>query len=827
MKNPYILPKEVKPVRYNLEITPNFKDLTFTGKESIELKILKDTKEISLNIKDLEITSAKIKNNKLKKILHNKKYQKVTFFFNKTIKKGSSILYLEFKSKIREDLRGFYKSVYSINKKEKILLTTQFEPNDARKCFPCFDEPGLKSIFSLTLKIPDNLNAVSNMPIKKQFGKDSAKTVIFEETPMMSTYLLAFVIGELEYVEGKTNEGTIVRILTTPGKKDKAKFPLDVAIKSLEFYNKYFSIPYPLPKLDLIAIPDFESGAMENWGLITYRETLLLFDEKNSSAGVKQAVVHTINHEIAHQWFGNLVTMKWWNDLWLNEGFASWIEYKATDSLFPEFDIWTQYLTELKIPAFYLDTLSTSHPIEVNVVNPDEINEIFDAISYNKGSAIIRMLEQYLGEEVFEKGLQYYLNEFKYSSATTEDLWKCLQKISKKPVKSMMDTWTKQMGYPLISASIKGDKVILEQKKFSYLNKKDNALWHIPIAIQEDNKIRYCLLKDKRLGIKLKDNALLNPNQVGFYRIKYDNKLSKDLTNIKLGIADKIGLQNDVFALARGCYIPINDYLELASTYKYEDNYAIWNDISFNLKRIKLLFAKTHQSDLNAFIQDLFSEIFKKVGWQEKPDEEHTTILLRANVIATIGFSEHKEVLEKATVMFYDHLKGKKISPNLRSVVYSLAAFNDSRDIYNQLRGLYLKETLAEEKLRLLSALSMFKQEEILRETLNFSLSKNVRAQDIIYTFYAIANNEYVDDLAWDFLKENWKEFDKRYREGHVIPNLIKSTVMMFDSLKKIKEIKEFFKTHKAPSAKRAIQQSLEIIKINHNFLKYNKGLAI
>jgi len=822
--NPYILPKKIKPIKYYIDLTPSFDDLTFIGKEKIELEILNDSKEIILNSQDLSIISCKLGEVEAKKIIHNKKYQQVRFSFSNIIKKGIINLDIKFNGKVREDLRGLYKSTYLNNNKEMTMLTTQFEPTDARKCFPCLDEPDLKAKFYLKLNIPKNLDAVSNMPIKNHSIKNNLKEITFEETPAMSTYLLAFVIGQLEYVEGKSKDGVLVRIITTPGKKERAKFALSVAVKSLNFYNDYFKIPYPLPKLDLIAIPDFESGAMENWGLITYRETQLLFDEKNSSAGIKQAVVHTINHEIAHQWFGNLVTMKWWNDLWLNEGFASWIEYKVTDYLFPEFDIWTQYQTDIKTPALYLDSLENSHPIEINVINPSEINEIFDSISYNKGSAIIRMLEQYLGEDKFREGLKYYLKKFKYDNATTEDLWNSLEIISKKPIKELMHSWTRQIGYPIISIT-KSNKIILEQERFSYLNKNYKTTWKIPIKIVENNKIKEYSMNSKTLELNHYGKILINPRQIGFYRVKYDNNLLNKI-NYDLKIVDKIGMQNDLFALSRACKVYVKDYIEFIRKFKHETNYALWDDISTSIGKIQLLFYEKYSEKIDEFSRDLFSEIYKKIGWDEKPKEDHTKILLRANVLAVLGFSDHKEVIEEAKKRFKEYLNGKILNPNLRSIIYNLNAYTGHIKTFEILKNKYMEEKNQEEKMRLLASLGIFKQKEILRKALEFSLSRYVRNQDAMMVLAIVANNEYADDLAWNFLKKNWKEYYKRYNEGHVLGNLIKSILGKYKTLEKLKEVKEFFDKNEI-NAKRAIQQALEMIKINYNFVKYNKDLGL
>ena len=829
MKNPYILPRGVVPIRYSLELTPNFEDLAFIGREDIEIEIVKNTKKFVINSKDLVIINAQIiqnKANKIIKINYNKKYETVSFLSKNMIKKGKALLKLEFKGKISEGLHGLYKSTYFTSKNQKkIMLTTQFEPSDARKCFPCFDEPDLKAKFNLTLIIPRYLDTVSNMPIKSQNIINNLKKITFQETPTMSTYLLAFVIAELEYLKGKTKNNVLVRIITTRGKKDKAKLALEIAIKALEYYENYFRISYPLPKLDLIAIPDFDSGAMENWGLITYREAALLFDEKESSVGTKQTVAYIICHEIAHQWFGNLVTMKWWDDLWLNEGFASWMEYKVTDYLFPEFDMWSQYLTDERIPALYLDSLNNSHPIEAKVIDPGKINEIFDIISYNKGSCVIRVLEEYLGEKNFRSGLKYYLDKFKYKNATTNDLWTSLEKVSKKPVRKIMQSWTKQTGYPIISAKIEKNKLKLEQERFFYLQKKSSQLWHIPIEIYINNKKRYYLMKTKKAEIKVSGNAMINKSQVGFYRVKYDQELFKNLVNSKLDFIERLGLLNDTYALARGCYLPLNKYLELVYNYKNEDNHAVWDDLITSLARIDILFSDKYKDKLNKFKIKLFNKIYKKLGWDEKKNDKHTDIILRSMVLGILGFSGYKEVSNEAIKKFNEFLKGKKINPNIRAAVYNITSYNKGKEVFDKLKELYIKEKSQEEKIRLLCSLGAFKQKELLKEALEFSLSKHVRAQDTMYLVSIIGGNEYAQDLAWKFLKKNWKEFYKRYHDSHTMSALIKSSTLKFKTLDRLKEVKKFFKKHDAPTARLAIRQVLEIIKINYKMVKHNKEI--
>ncbi|MBI2338117.1 M1 family peptidase, partial [Candidatus Daviesbacteria bacterium] len=521
MKNKARLPVYVKPERYKIRLKPDLDEFTFTGEETIFLSLEKSVKQITLHSAELEIESAEFihenqdtgparnaphinasgshsEAGEAGKISFDKKSETATFTFPKLLQKGKGKLRLVFKGILNDKMRGFYRSKYEIAGKVKHLATTQFESTDARRAFPCFDEPSHKAIFDVTLMVPKGIQAISNTIESVVSEHESGYQIIeFASTPKMSTYLLAFIVGEFEYIEGRTHvssrlrgndNGVLVRVFTTQGKKAQAKFALDVAIKCLDFYEQYFAIPYPLPVLDLIAIPDFAAGAMENWGAVTYRESTLLIDEERSSTANKQWVALVIAHELAHQWFGNLVTMEWWTHLWLNEGFASFIEYLAIDHIFPQWDIWTQFVANEMGEAFSLDSLKNTHPIEVMVGHPAEISEIFDKVSYSKGASILRMLWQYLGGKDFQKGLQHYLKKHAYENTQTEDLWFCLEEVSGKPVAKVMKNWTSKPGHPVIRVQATGNRLQLRQSRFfsspiSRKETKDNTIWNIPLQL--------------------------------------------------------------------------------------------------------------------------------------------------------------------------------------------------------------------------------------------------------------------------------------------------------------------------------------------------------
>src|SRR3989344_3432810 len=733
-ENPYLLSNVCKPMHYNLVLAPDIDKGVCKGNVTIVVQMLESTNSVTLHVNEVIILEAKIEE-QIAKVAYNEKMQTVTLTRVKKMQKGEIKVFLRFESKLRNDLRGFYKSTYEVNGKKKYLATTQFEATDARRCFPCFDEPAQKAIFKVTLHIPKELTAISNMPIKEELIQGANKRISFEESPIMSTYLLAFLVGEFEGNTKKTKRGTQVGVWTTPEKKHQGQFALDTAVKVLEYYESYFDIPYPLPKSDLIAVPDFESGAMENWGAISYRETALLFDEKISSVAAKERVAIVVAHELAHQWFGNLVTMHWWNDLWLNEGFASWMEYKAVDHLFPEWDMWVQFYNDDQSGAFSLDGLETSHPIEVEVINPAQIAEIFDAVSYDKGASIIRMLEQYLGEEVLRKGMKSYLSKFAYGNATTQDLWESLAQVSRKPVGKIMDSWTKQTGYPLITTKTTDKHIDLVQERYFLSGRKeDSAIWNIPIAVQQDKERESVLMEKKEHRIQKKGLTLLNKDQVGLYRIQYDDRLFKEqlqaLQEKKLNILDKLGLIGNSYALAEAHYADMTRFLELLQHLREETDYNLWSDIAGSIGQLQMMFIDhKFADDLDALTRWIFEKVVKRMGWEEKKTDSHRDILLRLTVLATTGFSNEKNVQTEAQKRFAHYVKTKEINSNLRGVIYSLSAWTGDKNTWEQFKKFHEEAKLQEEQVRILGAMCMFQQKELLLTTLEYSLSPAVRPQ--------------------------------------------------------------------------------------------------
>ena len=816
------LPIYIRPLRYDLLIHPNIGEFTFKGEETIELLVEKATNQITLHSVEMEIECLAAK-----KITYDEDSETVRLTLREPLKIGKYKLKLKFSGILSDKLKGFYRSRYEVNGQEKYLATTQFEATDARRAFPCFDEPSHKAVFDVTIIVPPGMTAISNTIESSISEHESGYRVVkFAPTPKMSTYLLAFIVGDFEFIEGKTKRGVAVRVFTTPGKKHQAKFALETTIRCLEFYEDFFNIPYPLPVMDLIAVPDFSAGAMENWGAVTYRETAILVDSDHSAAAHIQRVAIVIAHELAHQWFGNLVTMEWWTHLWLNEGFASYMEYLAVDNLFPEWDIWTQFVYLDLGSAMSLDSLENTHPIEVPINHPREITEIFDTVSYSKGASVIRMIADYLGQDNFRKGLESYLKTHKYGNAKTEDLWKALEKVSKKPVGRIMKNWTSKPGYPVIQ--VEGSKLIQSRFFSSKVSKeasKDKTVWMIPLSLTRENGVKNQLLIDKKTTTAKFDGdgwIKLNEHQTTMVRVQYSAELLKRLEKgvESLGAADRLGIISDAFSLARSGEGSAAEALEVLKGYKNEQDYTVWLEIASRLKELENLISdENFSAEFRVFAKDLFSSIAAKVGWQKVKGEKHTTVMLRALALNSFGGFGDEAVIKQAKKLFAALVKGETIEPDLRSVVYNLTAENGDLKEHAALLKLYKSAHLQEEKQRISRALSSFRQIELLEKTLDFSLTKDVRSQDSATFIGLTAMNPHGKKLAWEFIKKNWQEIFKRYQGEFMLARLIQTSSGLTSS-KDAKDIKNFFAKHPTPEAAKSIAQTLEAIYSNDEWLK-------
>jgi len=824
--------EQIKLINYTLQFEPLFHNFTFNGLEIITINLLKSSNSITLNSAELKIKKCHlIQGTKTitAKIKLNEKNESLLVNFSRKIK-GNVKICIEFEGSLNDKLLGFYRSQYKDQKgKTKFLATTQFEAADARRAFPCWDEPKMKATFDVSLLVDNHLDAISNMPIssKKKIGKKILYE--FAQTPIMPTYLLYLGVGEFEYLHGRLRNIKL-RIVTTKGNKNKGKLSLDFTKKFLSEYEKYFGIKYPLPKLDMIAIPDFAAGAMENWGAITFREAILLYDPKTSSTRTKQYIAEVISHELAHQWFGNLVTMKWWNDLWLNESFATFMATKIVDKFYPDWDLWEQFLDDAMIQAMGLDSLKNSHPIDVKVDHPAQIREIFDSISYDKGGCVLRMLEDYVGKENFRKGLKHYLTKHRYDNAEGDDLWKALGVVAHKPVKSMMKTWINQVGFPLVDVKRKNSQLEIKQRRFlSDGTKTTKSKWAIPFSVNEGNYESKKLLTSTSSKMKLKNknrNFIINSGRYGFFRVKYDPVTLENLSLLVdekiLNDVDRWALQNDLFAQCIAGLKKLQNYLDFITSYHDEDNYITLLNLTHNLYHIfKLTHKEKFSNEIRSYVIDFLGAIFDQLGWDAKKNEPHTHAMLRSVIINALGKLGDQDILLESNRRFSKYLKNKNsLDANLQEAVFSLVAWTGNEKTYRKLLGLYRKNTLQEEKIRFLSSMCNFQQKNILEKTLNLTLTDDVRSQNMRVPIMGVSANLHGKVILWPWMKKHWKKLSKKFGAGNPLANRIVASIgsVIDDTMEK--DVRMFFRKNPVPGTERTIEQTIERVKIQSQFLR-------
>ncbi|RYR42255.1 hypothetical protein Ahy_A08g038721 isoform B [Arachis hypogaea] len=858
------LPKFAIPKRYDIRLKPDLISCRFAGSVAVDLDIVAATSFIVLNAAELTVAAGSVSftHRDSSKVI---KPSRVELFesdeilvleFAEAVPIGLGVLAIQFEGILNDRMKGFYRSTYEHNGEKKNMAVTQFEPADARRCFPCWDEPACKATFKITLDVPSELVALSNMPVVEEKVDGSLKTVSYQESPIMSTYLVAVVVGLFDYVEDHTSDGKTsffpgvkVRVYCQVGKANQGKFALHVATRTLELYKDYFATPYPLPKMDMIAIPDFAAGAMENYGLVTYRETALLFDEQHSAAVNKQRVATVVGHELAHQWFGNLVTMEWWTDLWLNEGFATWVSYLATDSLFPDWKIWSQFVNE-STEGLRLDGLAESHPIEVEVNHAGEIDEIFDSISYRKGASVIRMLQSYLGAESFQRSLASYIKKHAYSNAKTVDLWNALEEGSGEPVNKLMSSWTKQMGYPVVSVKVNNQKLEFNQSQFLSSGANGEGQWVVPVTLcfgSYDVRKNF-LLQAKSEALDIKElvgsqiagdqvaNSWIkvNVDQTGFYRVKYDEPLAARLRYAidkqLLSTADRYGILDDLFALCMARQESLTSLINLMGAYRGEVEYIVLSNlisISYKVRRIAADAVPDLVDYFKQFFINLFQYTAERLGWEPKPGESHLDAMLRGEILTALAQFGHDPTLEEANKRFQAFLNDRNTplcSPDIRKATYVAVmqqASKSNRLGYESLLKVYRETDLSQEKIRILGSLSDTPDPDLVLEVLNFMLSPEVRSQDVIM---GLPTSPEGRDVAWEWLKENWERILKTYGSGFLITRFVSAVVSPFASVEKAKEVEEFFVSHGTQSIARTLKQSLERVNINANWVQSVKN---
>ncbi|XP_074661085.1 glutamyl aminopeptidase-like isoform X2 [Tubulanus polymorphus] len=873
--NKILLPSTIVPLSYEIRMHPDLTAFTFRGEESINVRVVEETDWIifhvdKLNVTKREVMSAMHRPIAIVKTLENEKNQQYMIQVERQLRKNEVLtINLEFDAKLSTGMSGFYLSSYETEKGEKrYLATTHFEPTDARAAFPCFDEPSLKATFKLSMVRDKKHIALFNMPKSstEPYKRDTTGSATaaadlevdhFETSEKMSTYLVAFVVCDYAHLTTTTKSNVKVSVYTPPHLIEQGRFALEAAAKVLDHYDEYFGIKYPLPKQDLIAIPDFAAGAMENWGLITYRMTTILWDPKQSSAHDQQYVAVVIAHELAHQWFGNLVTMKWWNDLWLNEGFASFVEFIGADIVNKAWHMFDQFVIDNNLPAMNLDSLSNSHPISVPVHNPSQINEIFDTISYDKGASIIRMLDGFLGKGIMQKGLKSYLHQHQFGNAETKDLWEALTEAVNGAVNvsEVMDTWTLQMGYPVVNLKRNAAKIEATQEYFLLNPNAERSkefkspfeyTWHVPLTYSTDQKpadSALVWLKRGPASFEIPANAKwikANKNTIGFYRVNYDaatwqaliEQLRSDYT--VFSAADRAGLIDDSFSLARAGQLDQVTALNLTHYLLQEEEYVPWDSALRSLLYLNRVLADLPDGyDLyKKYMLNLMSRIMGQVGWYDAPRDkpDNLKIYLRSLLLSIAIKLDHKPSIKKGKELFEGwKTQGTVLDPNLKDVVYHAGIVGGDEDNWNYCWEQYNKTQVPSEKSKLLYALAATKDGILLNKYLQFSLDQTkIRPQDTVSVIISVANNRVGKYLAWRFVQQNWDLLVSRYGEGSFdMTKLILRTPAHFTTQFDHDEVQHFFATVKTGSGARAVHQVLETIQMNVDWLKKYKDDVI
>ena len=781
----------------------------------------------------------------------------------------------EFEGELADDLAGFYRSEYMDGDVKKVLATTQMQSTDARKSFPCFDEPAMKATFNITLIHPSNLMALSNMLPKGDsvpLTEDPTWNVTeFHSTPVMSTYLLAYIVSEFTCVEKTAPNGVLIRIWARPSatRENQGLYALNVTGPILSFFAQHYNTSYPLEKSDQIGLPDFNAGAMENWGLVTYRENSLLFDPLSSSTSNRERVVTVIAHELAHQWFGNLVTVAWWNDLWLNEGFASYVEYLGADYAEPSWNLKDLMVLNEVYTVMAVDALASSHPLSTpaeEVNTPAQINEMFDSISYSKGASVLRMLSNFLTEDLFKKGLASYLHAYAYQSTTYLDLWEHLQKAVDNQtsltlpatVRDIMDRWILQMGFPVITVDTKTGSIsqqhfLLDPESNVTRPSEFNYLWIVPISsirngVEQDS---YWLEDTKNTQNDLfkttaDDWVLLNLNVTGYYQVNYDEdnwkKIQTQLqTNLlAIPVINRAQVIHDAFDLASAHIVSVTLALNNTLFLIKETEYMPWQAALSSLSYFKLMFDRSEvygpmQNYLRKQVTPLFQH-FKNITktWTQRPEnlmDQYNEI----NAISTAcssGLPECEELVSNLFSEWMNHPDNNTIDPNLRSTVYCNAIAQGGEDEWNFAWEQFRKATLVNEADKLRAALACSRQVWILNRYLSYTLNPDlIRKQDATSTINSIASNVVGQSLAWDFVQSNWKKLFQDYGGGSFsFSSLIQRVTRRFSTEFELQQLEQFKENNKDVgfgSGTRALEQALEKTKANIKWVKENKDVVL
>ena len=828
--DPYRLPRHIVPTRYDLRLEPDLASATFTGQETIALTVMQTTQTILLNAVELVIESAMAEDRQGRTLNASIELephtQRAAFSFREPIQPGEWRLHLSFYGKLNDQLRGFYRSTYKdAAGATQTLAATQFEATDARRAFPCWDEPDFKAVFATTLVVDPQLTAISNTSVTSESLENKKKIVRFTDTIKMSTYLVAFVIGQMETSKPVFVGKAPLRLWTVSGKQALTPFGQEIAAASLKFFEDYYDMPYPGDKLDLLAIPDFASGAMENLGAITFRETALLVDQRTGTHAELERVADVVAHENAHMWFGDLVTMSWWNGLWLNEAFATFMEMLAVDAWKPEWKRWESF-SVARAAAFSVDGLVSTRPIEYPVRAPKDADAMFDILTYEKGASVLRMLEQHIGPTIFRDGVRQYLRTHAYGNADTKDLWTALGTVASQPVPELMNGWIFQPGFPVVTADVKGNELRLSQQRFTYLAQQSTAeqLWQIPIQVRitigNRTEHQRLLLTERETRIGLPSgvsSVFVNEGGHGFYRVRHQGPLLQQLLDQgfdRLAAIERFALVSDTWATTVAGLTPLSEYLRLTAHFKNERDKNVWAVLLDSFSFLNRIISPDDRPTLERFVRGCVKPAVDDLGWEAKPGESDLIRQLRGDLLGAIGkLGNDKAIQQEAADRYQRYRKDPAtVDVNIVPALVAILAHTGDEARYNEFSERYRTAATPQEERRYLFSLAAFRLPTVAKRTLERTINGEIRTQDAPFIVGALMTNVYSRDVAWEFVKANWGQMDRLFPKQGLRRMCGGIVGLAMPELEQ--DVRSFFTARKIDLGGKTLEQYLEQLRV-------------
>lgn len=823
--DPYRLPPGVRPRRYDVRLRPSLDEATFSGDVSIVLDVDHPSEEIVLNSIELAIDTVQVDGSEASWSL-DETTERLTVEPEHPVPAGKTTLFIEFTGVLNDKLRGFYRSTYTnADGNEQVIATTQMQATDCRRAFPCWDEPEFKAVFGITLDVADGLTAISNTSEAERSSADGRTVIRFADTMIMSSYLVAIVVGHLDTTDTIDADGIPLRIVHVPGRSDLTSFGLEVGEFCLRWFQEYYDIAYPSDKVDLIALPDFAAGAMENLGCITFRETALLVDSANSTQNDRQRVADVVAHELAHMWFGDLVTMRWWNGIWLNEAFATFMEIAACDAFAPEWERWTSFGQE-RSAAFEVDALASTRPVEFEVKSPAEADGMFDILTYQKGGALLRMLEQYLGADRFRAGVSHYLRTHAYANTETNDLWDAIESTSGEPVRKMMDSWIWQPGFPLIGARLQAgsdgrQELELTQGRFAYSEVNDDSVWVVPVHIRNGGEQITVLLDSEqptRVALPAPDEVVVvNAGGHGFFRVAYGDVLRDRLADASilagLSTLERYTLVDDAWAATVAGSMSTPELLDVLDGYVDEEELGVWQAVVIALTGVSRLVQDDALDAVRARVRRLVGPALERLG-DPVDGESDLRAKLRGTLLRTMGaLGGDDAAIERCRALVERRRTGERVDPELIAAATTVVAAHGDENEYERMLEGFRTATTPQEELRHLMALVEFDDADLIARTCDLAMSNEVKTQNAPFLLSGAIGNRRHGRQAWEFVKENWELANERFPNNTIV--FMVSSIRSLNTTEDAADTAAFFADHPIEQSAATLRQILERQQVN------------